>query len=293
MNSPDKRYAIVVNPLAGKLTIDQKRAILEKPAKILKAEVYGLDTSSPSEFQSCAREIASNYEILVVTGGDGTFSDIINAIDTTHTTIAYLPLGSGNAMQYALKYEGALADIALRIRAGAIKEYDLINCDDKRRAFMVSIGIEGIIIQLRSSYHAEGERGFKSYLKSTFNAFLKEYKGIKATITIDDDTFEVPDLLNISVVKQPYYGFGMKMVPQARFDDHQLHILYIDSSPMKSFIGGVTAFTIGNQIGEYRTGRQLTVQLEQLSVLQIDGNEAWESDTFKFTVLPKALKIKC
>ena len=293
MNSPDKHYAIVVNPLAGKLTIDQKRAILEKPAKILKAEIHGLDTSSPQEFQSCVQEIAGNCDILVATGGDGTFSDIINAIDTAQTPIAYLPLGSGNAMQYALKYEGSLDEIALRIKAGAIKEYDLINCDDRSRAFMVSIGIEGIIIKLRSSYHAEGERGFRSYLKSTFNAFLKEYKGIKATITIDNDTFEVPDLLNISIVKQPYYGYGLKMVPQARFDDRQLHILYIDSSPMKSFIGGMTAFTIGNQIGEYRTGRHLTIHLEQPSVLQIDGNEAWGSDTFNFTILPRSLRIQC
>jgi diacylglycerol kinase family enzyme len=38
------------------------------------------------------------YEVIVVAGGDGTFSDVINAIDTSRTPVAYLPLGSGNAM---------------------------------------------------------------------------------------------------------------------------------------------------------------------------------------------------
>ncbi len=141
---------------------------------------------------------------MVVAGGDGTFSDIINSIDTVQTAITYLPLGTDNA-----------------------------------------------------------------------------------TVTIDDHVFEVARLLSIKEVKQPYYGFGMKVVPKARFNDRKLHILSITSGLLKSSIGGVTAFTIGNRIGEYRTGRRVILHLEQPLVLQINGNEAWESETFRFTLLPK------
>ena len=52
-------------------------------------------------------------------------------------------------MMHALKYKGSLADIAMRIRDGVVREYDLINCDEKRRAFMASMGIEGTVIRLR------------------------------------------------------------------------------------------------------------------------------------------------
>ncbi|MCH7733041.1 MAG: NAD(+)/NADH kinase [Candidatus Marinimicrobia bacterium] len=285
-------YALITNPVSGELTVDQKRAVLAEPAKILNAKIHGLDTRSAIEFRQLAQKLTTHCDVLVVAGGDGTFSDIINSIDTVQTAIAYLPLGTGNAMQYALNYKGTLADIANRIKRGRIHEFDLINCDNIKRAFMVSVGIEGTIIQLRNAYLTKGHTGFKTYFRSALNAYRKEYKRVNATVTIDDHVFEVARLLSIMVVKQPYYGFGMNVVPKARFNDRKLHILSITSGLLKSSIGGVTAFTIGNRIGEYRTGRRVILHLEQPLVLQIDGNEAWESETFRFTLLPKALKIK-
>jgi len=287
------RYAIITNPASGKMTVDQKRIVLAKAAEIFDANIYGLDTITADDFGQCARELATYYDVLVTAGGDGTFSDIINSIDTAHTTIAYLPLGTGNAMRYALEYKGSLADIAMRIRDGKIHEYDLINCDEKKRAFMVSIGIEGALIRLRNQYLAQGATGFKTYLRAAFNAYFREYKRTIATITVNDAIFDTENLLSLMVVKQPYYGFGMNVVPEARFDDRKLHILCINSGLFKCTIGVVTAFTIGNRIGKYCTSQKTSVQLERPLILQIDGNYAWKSDVFSFTVMPNALKIKC
>jgi len=286
------RHAIITNPVSGKMTVDQKRTVLANASKILDAKIYGLDIIATDDLGLCARELATYYDVLVTAGGDGTFSDIINSIDTAHTTIAYLPLGTGNAMRYALRYKGSLADIAMRIRDGKIYEYDLINCDEKKRAFMVSIGIEGALIRLRNQYLAQGATGFKTYLRAAFNTYFREYKRVIATITVDNATFNAENLLSLMVVKQPYYGFRMNVVPEARFDDRKLHILCINSGLFKCAIGTITAFTIGNRIGEYCTGQKISVQLERPLILQIDGNYAWKSDAFSFTVMPNALKIK-
>lgn len=285
-------YAIITNPVAGKLTPDQKRSTLAKSAQILKADIHGLDTTSALEFQQCAKEIIQHCDVLVVAGGDGTLSDIINTVDTMQTPLAFLPLGTGNAMQYALKYKGSLASIAKRIQNGVLHEYDLINCDQKKRAFMVSVGIESTILQLRNDYLTQGYTGFKTYLRSGIKAYRDEYRWINAKMTVDNDIVELKDVLTLMVVKQPYYGFGMKVVPKARFDDRQLHILTINSGLWNASIGTVTSFTIGNQVGQYRTGKQVDLQLDHPHVLQIDGNEAWEAKKFKFALLPKALKIK-
>ena len=286
------RYAIITNPVSGKMTVDQKCTVLAKAAEILDAKIYGLDTTTAEDFTQCAHELAAYYDVLVTAGGDGTFSDIINSIDTTHTTTSYLPLGTGNALRHALRYKGSLADIAIRIRDGKIYEYDLINCDEKKRAFMVSIGIEGALIHLRNQYLAQGATGFKTYLRAAFNAYFREYKRAIATITVNGAIFDTENLLSLMVVKQPYYGFGMNVVPEARFDDRKLHILCINSGLFKCTIGAITAFTIGNRIGTYSAGQKISVQLKRPLILQIDGNYAWKSDVFSFTVIPNALKIK-
>ena len=287
------RYAIITNPVSGKMTADQKRAALAQAEEILDTEIHGLDTTTAEEFGQCARELATRCDVLVAAGGDGTFSDIINAIDTAHTSVGFLPLGTGNALGHALRYKGDLADIAVRIRKSEIREYDLINCDQKRRAFTSSVGIEGTIIRLRQHYLARGGTAFKTYFRAVLKSYFKNYERANAKITLDDDTFEVRNLLTLMVVKQPYYGFGMKVVPRARFDDRQLHILCVSSGLIKTAIGGTAAFIIGNRTGEYRTGRQLTVKLDRPLVLQTDGDEGWAADSFSFTILPKALKIKC
>lgn len=286
------QYAIITNPVSGKMTVDQKLIVLEKAAKILDAEIHGLDTVTSDDLGQCARQLAASCDVLVAAGGDGTFSDIINSIDTSQIPIAFLPLGTGNAMRHALEYRGSLSHIAMRIRDGRVHEYDLINCDEKKRAFTVSAGIEGTLIRLRDKYLAQGSTGFKTYLRALFSAYFREYKRAAATIKVDDATFEVENLLTLMVVKQPYYGYGMNVVPRARFDDRQLHVVCMKSGIFKCAIGVATAFTIGNRIGRYLTCRQLDIRLERPLVLQIDGSSGWEADAFTFTVLPKALKIK-
>ncbi len=287
-------YAIIANPAAGKTTLDQKRSELLKVAEILKADIYGLDTTTSTDLIHCARELSTRCDVLVVAGGDGTLSDIINSIDTAQTPIAFLPLGTGNAMQYALKYKGGLADAAIRIRNGNIHQYDLIKCREKRRAFMLSIGIEGTILRLRDQYLARGYTGgFKTYLAAFIRAYFGNYKRTNGKLTVDRSTFEIKNLLSLMIVKQPYYGFGMNVVPRARFDDGLLHILYMTSRLFKNAMGVATAFTVGNWSGRYYTGYKLTVKLEHSLTLQIDGDIGEYADEFSFTILPKALKIKC
>lgn len=287
------RYAIITNPVSGTMTVEQKCAVLAQAAEILDTQIHGLDTSTAEEFRQCARELTTRCDVLVVGGGDGTFSDVINAIDTVQTPVGFLPLGTGNALRHALQYKGELGDIAARIRNSEIHEYDLINCDQKRRAFTSSVGIEGTITRLRHHYRARGGSGFKTYLRAVLNAYLKDYERANIEISVDNKTFEATSVLSLMVVKQPYYGFGMKVVPKARFDDRQLHILCVSSGLIKTVIGGTAAFVIGNRIGKYRTGRHVRVKSDRPLVLQIDGDEGWETDSFSFTILPKALRIKC
>ena len=286
-------YAIITNPVSGIMSADQKRSALAKPAEILNAEIYGLDTVTAEDFGQCASDLASKCDVLVAAGGDGTLSDVINSINLEQTTISYLPLGSGNSVGYALGLKGSLSRMAMRIKKSRIHQYDLIDCDGKRRAFMSSVGIEGTILELRDQYLTQGSSGFSVYFRAVLEAYFKEYKRLLAEITIDGFTFVVKDLLTLMVFKQPYYGYGMRIIPRARFDDGLLHILSINSGLLGTVFGAATSFTVGNRVGQYRTGRQLAIRLKRPAVLQVDGNRGWQSETFSFSVLPEALKIKC
>jgi diacylglycerol kinase (ATP) len=287
------RYAIITNPVSGPMGLEQKRVALAPAADILKAKVHGLDTATSREFIQCARDLAGRCDVLVAAGGDGTLSDIINAVNTSRICMAYLPLGSGNAFAHALHYRGRLIDMATRILEGKIHEYDLISCDGKRRAFAASLGYEAAVIRLREKYVAQGMTGMKAYVKALCDAYLVTYKRTDAAVVLDGEAFDVRNLLSLMVVKQPYYGYGLEVVPRARFDDRRLHILHTNAGLFSVCVGLATAFLIGNRIGQYRRGQHLRVLVEKPLSLQVDGNFAWEASAFSFEVLKKALRIKC
>lgn len=285
-------YAIIANPASGTTSPVRKRALLSAPARILGANIYGLDTATAPQLVRCACDVAAHCDVLVIAGGDGTFSDIVNAIDTVETPVAFLPLGTGNALSYALGYKGGPAAAAKRIRDGNIREHDLLDCKGHKRGFMMSVGFEGTVLQSYDRYLKRGYGGFGAYVAGFLEAYFRKYRRTNAQITIDGHTREVDNLLSLMVVKQPYYGFGMNVVPRARFDDGLLHTLSINAGLFGCAFGAATAFAGRNQIGRYVTGHRVEVQSTTVLPIQIDGDCISQADTFRFQVIPKALRIK-
>lgn len=285
-------YAIIVNPVAGHLNLDQKRAMLAQPAALLKAPIVGLDAATARDFVRCARETAAQCDVLVVAGGDGTLSEIINGVDVSTQPIAYLPMGSGNAMGYALNYRGGVLAIAQRIKDAKVSSYDLILCNGQKRGFMASIGIDGQIIRLRDQHHKIGLSGFKSYYKAIFQAYFGQYRPFNVRMDIDERESQAVNVLSLIITKQPYFGYGMKVAPRARLDDGRLHLVCIRSSLGQLLLGWATAFTIGNRAGKCLKAKRLRVCLNHSSPLQIDGDSAWCGDVFDFKVLRGALRMK-
>lgn len=286
------RYCVVANPTSGTSPMKRRYALLKKAAAILDARIKGLDTNSSEELAQCFRDQAEKCDVVVVAGGDGTFSLAINAIDLSKTTIGFLPFGTGNALSHALGYRGGPLAVAERIRYGRVYRYDLIDCGGKHKSFMASLGIDGTAIGLYEKYRSMGYHGFHAHLSAGIRAYFKAYRPAGAWIQIDDKTVRMEKLLNFMVVKQPFFGMGLKVVPRARWDDHRLHTMTTSYGFFRIAAALLQGFTIGNRVGEYRVGNKATILLDRPVWLQIDGELGWKSDRFFFTVLADTLRLK-
>ena len=286
------RYAILANPVSGNLPANRRYSLLKKAGDLLSAEIHGLDTGSVKEFSQCARKQAERCDVLVVAGGDGTFSLVINAIETSTTALAFLPFGTGNALTHALDYRGGTEAIAARIRNGHEHACDLIDCDAKQKGFMVSLGLDGTAIRLYEKYRSLGYRGLNAHIRAGLRAYFRDYRPTAGAIAVDGVNRQVSRLTSFMVVKQPFFGMGLKAVPHARWKDGRLHTLTI-ASGLPGIVGGlVTGFTIGNRVGDYRSGKTVTVSLRAPLSLQVDGEVGWADKCFTFTVIPNAMRLK-
>lgn len=286
------RFAIVANPKSGPASVTRKSQTLQKVAEILGGDciVAGLDTANRDEFVACARDLARKADVLVVAGGDGTFSDIINALDLDGV-LSYLPFGSGCALRYAMGLPPQLTRVARQIKEGRLRRLDLILCDESVKAFMASVGLEGDILYRREALQNSGMHGPQAYAMATFGSFFADLERTHVTIDVDGRTYIVPDAVTTIVTKIPYYGYKMKVVPNAVFDDGRLHLLAVNSGWGEIVQNLANAFIDENKMGTYRTGQRIHLTMSQERHAQTDGNLYRRGTSFDFRVLPQALKM--
>lgn len=287
------RFGMIVNPTAGPTNASRKARTLRAVQEILgDCEIRGLETRSREEFMHCAAELAREVEVLIVAGGDGSFSDAINALDSS-TVFSFLPLGSGCALQYALDLPPQLTRVAKRIKEGRLRFYDLILCDETRKAFMASVGLEADILQRREALRESGIRGPQAYAMATFGSFFTELERTDMTVALDEEALIVPNAVTAIVTKIPYYGYKMKVVPNAVFNDGYLHLLAINSGWAEIVGGMANAFLYENKLGIYRKAKEIRITMQRERYAQLDGNIYRKGTDFHFRVLPQALRMWC
>ena len=183
------KYGIIANPVSGKRSVDDKIKILKEVAGILKdATIAGLDTKSPEEFSTAAHDLSQKVARLLVPGGDGTFSLVMNSV-SRYIPLGFLPFGSGDVLRHTFNLPRCPKENALLIQKG--KEYllDVICCDGKTKALFASIGIEGSILLERDNYLENNLTGFTAYGLSTLKILFDGY--IKADLRVLMDKKEI------------------------------------------------------------------------------------------------------
>lgn len=288
------RFSIIVNPHSGNLSLERKRMIIERCAHILgpQTRVEGWSTRSSSELCRLASDLAKDSDVLVVAGGDGTLSDVINAV-SDQVVLGFIPLGSGNAWRNTLGLPKSPEKAASIIKHGTDHLIDLVEFNRSRKALLASIGIEGYALRERERYLKMGIRGFNAYMTAAVKSALTRKKVGHTTIHVDGKKFEVANALSVIVTKTPYYGYGFKVVPEAQIDDGQLHVLAIYGEPFAVLPNIlVTSMLGGNRFGQYFACKSLSVETEDLVPLQADGNIICVDVRFEFRVIPKAITIR-
>jgi diacylglycerol kinase family enzyme len=111
------------------------------------------------------------------------------------------------------------------------------------------------------------------------------------TVALDGRTLEFADVATAIVTKISYYGYKIQIVPEAVFDDGFLHLRVLDESWPQILGGLAKARLVGSETERPRRARHIEIKTRKKRVLHIDGNVAREGDTFRFQVLPGALRM--
>ncbi len=132
----------VYNPNSGK-------SGLEKRINYIKSELgkfYDEVDYQPTEYRGHAKQIAKDacgkYDYLVVSGGDGTFNEIVNGVAEQDNApiIGYLPSGTVNDISRSLRIPRNLKKAINVLKENKIYEHDIFKSNDDYGIYFCGAG---------------------------------------------------------------------------------------------------------------------------------------------------------
>lgn len=133
----------IVNPSSG--TVKIKDYFFEIN-RIFSEAGYVVHTVLTRYVRETLRELLSeknaHYDMIVVSGGDGTFNSLISTTISmeVHTPIGYIPSGSTNDFARGIGLKGTPVDIAKQLMTGTPRTLDIGTFNDKYFSYVASFG---------------------------------------------------------------------------------------------------------------------------------------------------------
>lgn len=205
--------ALIYNPLAGGLRWRRERD-LNRALHLL--EAYGtritpLPTSGPgSATELACRERASDRDLIIVCGGDGTVNEVVNGLAGSAVPLALLPAGTANVLAKELGLPWNLWRAAEYIPRGVVRRIPLGRAGERYFIAVAGAGADSNIV-----YHL-GQRspqhlGMLSYWVEAFRQlFLYDFP--EFTVAVGEEKVATT-LLVVSRTK--HYGGPIQLTRNA------------------------------------------------------------------------------
>jgi diacylglycerol kinase (ATP) len=245
MNPNDRRtLRLIANPNAGRGGA-RRASEIARFCELLKR--HGVEaevalTRAPNDATRLAREaVAEGAREIVVSGGDGTINEALQAIVGTNARLGILPAGTANvlARELSLPFDAERA-AALIARGTTRRLYAGLAFDETtaaRRYFilMAGIGLDASIVN-RVRPRLKRRVGEAAFWLSGLS-HLASWQPVPFQLEIAGETF---DATFAAVGKASRYGGDLSITPRARLDAPEFEICVIDSQSRLRYLSLLT-----------------------------------------------------
>ncbi|MCA1848420.1 MAG: diacylglycerol kinase, partial [Actinobacteria bacterium] len=215
-NGDAPRAALIVNTRSrsGEQTFFEALDRLEELGVSLGA-TYAI--RDPVRLPETVREVlheGSEYRLLILGGGDGSVSSVVDFLAHHDVILGLLPLGTANDFARTLGIPADVEKACEAIAGGKIVDVDLGLAGDNYYVNVASVGLSVGVTQGLSS-QLKKRIGALAYPTAAIRAFLS-HEPFSARLTFPDgdhDPIEYERLLQVAIGNGRFYGGGMVVAP--------------------------------------------------------------------------------
>jgi YegS/Rv2252/BmrU family lipid kinase len=252
----------------------------------------------PVRLPETVREVlgdGSGYETLILGGGDGSVSSVVDFLAHHDVTLGLLPLGTANDFARTLGIPPEVDGACDAIARGKVVDVDLGLAGENYYVNVASVGL-GVGATRSLAPWVKKSVGPLAYPVAAIKAFMT-HEPFSARLVFPDGDHEPVEherLLQVAVGNGRFYGGGMVVAPGSGIDDKSLDVYAIRLGRHRDLLGAARYLKSGDfirneSVNQYRTARVRLETDPQLSV-NIDG-ELVARTPQDFSVAANALKV--
>jgi diacylglycerol kinase (ATP) len=252
----------------------------------------------PVRLPETVREVlheSSEYRLLILGGGDGSVSSVVDFLAHHHIVLGLLPLGTANDFARTLGIPADVEKACETIAGGNIVDVDLGLAGDNYYVNVASAGL-GVGVTQALSPRLKRRIGALAYPTAAIRAFLG-HEPFSARLTFPDgdhEPVEYERLLQVAVGNGRFYGGGMVVAPQSGIDDRSLDVYAIEMGRHRDLFGVARYLKSGDfirseSVGHFRTER-VRLETEPELPVNIDGEVVTRTPQ-DFSMAHNALRV--
>ncbi|HYN29189.1 MAG TPA: diacylglycerol kinase family protein [Dermatophilaceae bacterium] len=291
------RVGMVINPTSGKNSgarVGVAAATLLGAAGDTVVDLSGMDAAHALA-RARAALAAGEVDVLVVAGGDGMVNLGVNLVAGTEVPLGVVAAGTGNDIARELGLPvGDAAKAVERIREGTGRRIDAVRHRTPREGDRWFVGVLAAGFDAVVNERANGWRWPKGRMRYNL-AIARElpvFRPIPYVVEVDGVRHDTRAVL-VAVGNGPAYGGGMRVVPDARFDDGLLDVLVLHDVPVWEFLRVFPRVFSGGHIDhpavEVLRGRH--VRLEARGIVSYADGERFAPLPMACEVVPGAVTV--
>jgi diacylglycerol kinase (ATP) len=236
---------------------------------------HGL-TQAPGDESRLAREaIASGFRRIVAVGGDGTWSNVANAILETGcrgVSLGLVPGGTG--CDFAKTLGIPQRDVAACCRivlAGRTRDVDVGRIEGRHFLNIAGFGYD--VAVLEDSWSVAYLEGSLLYLYCALRQ-LRSFRGMAAAVEADGRALRDRELLMLIVANARIFGGGFQIAPHADPADGRLEVVAFGNMGFWARLGAMQRLLSGRHLDHPR----VEVASSSRVVCRFDAPPSYETD---------------
>ena len=288
---------LLYNPSSGKGKVAKKIGYIRRRLSEMFDQVEIVATSSAEDLEARARDAADRCDVILFSGGDGTFNCVLQGIGERDVQLGYIPGGTTNDVARSLGIPRSVKGALKVIQNGYSERLDCMRVNDRCAMYVTAAGAF-----TRATYATPQEKKKKlGILAYAFEGLKREmdFKVFPLSIDCDGKREEMHAVLVLVLNGRSVASFPINK--SGSMCDGKLEIAVIRQAERPGFFRRIGAyfslaslFLFGVKVKKrdilFLRGHRVTIGTDESVVWDLDGEEGMRGD-ITIETLPKRMRL--